>query len=381
MISKKNWSHYQNPHFDQIKHERKIKKAIQENLSDMIGEESILISGEKSIKKIPIKYIRQPKIQYAFDSKNQIGMGNGNAKVGDSFSINENNLVGSGSGASDKSGIDWYEIEMNFEEIEESLFDELELPLIEKKELVNQILTESFDFKDVRSHGLQNNIDKKRTLLRNLKRNAMKGNPVFGQITKEDIVYKSWVENVKELGNAVIFALMDISGSMGVFEKSVARNFYFLVKRFLETKYKQVEIIYIGHHSEAKVLTEDQFFLKGEAGGTICSSAYRLMNEIIQEKYPPESYNIFGFHVSDGDNLSTDNPACKRLIEKLCKDIVMFGYVEINPNQRPSTLNNVYKELKSLDNLQQVQIVEKNQDIYQALKLFFSKNKQRGSSK
>lgn len=60
-------------------------------------------------------------------------MGNGNAKVGDSFSINENNLVGSGSGASDKSGIDWYEIEMNFEEIEESLFDELELPLIEKK--------------------------------------------------------------------------------------------------------------------------------------------------------------------------------------------------------------------------------------------------------
>lgn len=97
------------------------------------------------------------------------------------------------------------------------------------------------------------------------------------------------------------------------------------------------------------------------------------MNEIIQEKYPPESYNIFGFHVSDGDNLSTDNPACKRLIEKLCKDIVMFGYVEINPNQRPSTLNNVYKELKSLDNLQQVQIVEKNQDIYQALKLFFPK--------
>lgn len=90
----------------------------------------------------------------------------------------------------------------------------------------------------------------------------MKGNPVFGQITKEDIVYKSWVENVKELGNAVIFALMDISGSMGVFEKSVARNFYFLVKRFLETKYKQVEIIYIGHHSEAKVLTEDQFFSK-----------------------------------------------------------------------------------------------------------------------
>ncbi|MDE3839570.1 hypothetical protein C0966_09395 [Bacillus methanolicus] len=133
MISKKSWSHYQNPYFDQIKHERKIKKAIQENLSDMIGEESILISGEKSIKKIPIKYIQQPKIQYAFDTKNQIGMGNGNAKVRDSFSINENNHAGSGSGASDKSGIDWYEIEMNFEEIEESLFDELELPLIEKK--------------------------------------------------------------------------------------------------------------------------------------------------------------------------------------------------------------------------------------------------------
>ena len=82
--------------------------------------------------------------------------------------------------------------------------------------------------------------------------------------------------------------------------------------RFLRTKYETVEIEFIAHHTEAKVVTEEEFFSKGESGGTICSSAYLKALELIEEKYNPARYNIYPFHFSDGENMTTDNEKCIR---------------------------------------------------------------------
>ena len=99
--------------------------------------------------------------------------------------------------------------------------------------------------------------------------------------------------------NAVVIAMMDVSGSMGEFKKYIARSFYFWMVRFLKTKYDNVKIVFISHHTEAKEVTEEQFFTQGESGGTVVSSAYRLALDIIGGAFPGEglehlSVSFFG---------------------------------------------------------------------------------------
>src|SRR5699024_10549966 len=113
-------------------------------------------------------------------------------------------------------------------------------------------------------------------------------------------------------------------------QKYLARSFFFWMIRFLRSKYERVEIEFIAHHTKAKVVSEEDFFSKGESGGTICSSAYLKALELIEEKYPPSQYNIFPFHLSDGDNFSTDNERSLELIYELLKVSNMFGYGEVN---------------------------------------------------
>ena len=245
---------------------------------------------------------------------------------------------GKGKGAGDQAGEDYFEAEVSLMDLEEALFKQLELPNLKRKELQEDII-EDIEFNDIRKTGLMGNIDKKRTMMSAFKRNAMKGKPKFHPIYQEDLKFKTWNEIVKPDSKAVVLAMMDTSGSMGIWEKYMARSFFFWMTRFLRSRYETVEIEFIAHHTEAKVVTEEEFFSKGESGGTICSSAYRKALEIIEEKYQPNQFNIYPFHFSDGDNLTSDNARCVKLVEELMKVSSMFGYGEVNQYNRHSTLN------------------------------------------
>src|SRR5699024_12853197 len=144
---------------------------------------------------------------------------------------------------------------------------------------------------------------------------------------------------------AVIIAMMDTSGSMGAFEKKLSRSFFFWMNRFLRNKYNEVEIVFIAHHTEAKIVTEDDFFHKAESGGTICSSAYKTALELIDTKFPTDDYNVYPFHFSDGDKLASDNKTCLSLVNELMQRSVLFGYGEVNHYRRYSTFMNSYHSM------------------------------------
>ena len=173
---------------------------------------------------------------------------------------------------------------------------------------------------------------------------------------------------------SVVLAFMDMSGSMGRWEKFMARSFFFWMTYFLRSKYETVDIEFIAHHTEAKVVSEEDFFSKGESGGTICSSAYRKALEVIDEKYSPDRYNIYPFHFSDGDNLTSDNPRCVALVEELMDISSMFGYGEVNRYSRTSTLMSAYKNID--DKRFRHYILREKEDVYQALKWFFQKEEE-----
>lgn len=373
IVSEENWSLHRKGYQDQQRHVEKVREAVKNNLPDLISEESIILSDGRRVVKIPIRSLDEYKIRYNYDKTKHVGQGDGDSQVGDVIAREPGGDTG-GSGqdgsAGDQPGEDYYETEVSMMELEEMLFKELELPDLEEKEEDN-VTVEATEFNDIRKTGLMGNIDKKRTILSAFKRNAMEGRPGINPILRDDLRFKTWNDIEKPESKAVVLAMMDTSGSMGVWEKFIARSFFFWMTRFLRSKYELVDIEFIAHHTEAKVVSEEDFFQKGESGGTICSSAYRKALELIQEKYSPYRYNIYPFHFSDGDNLTSDNNRCLKLVEELMDVSNMFGYGEINPYNRRSTLMSAYR---NIDNRKfRYFILKQKKDVYYAMKHFFRK--------
>ena len=373
VVSQENWSLHRKGHQDQQRHMEKVKEAIQNNLPDLISEENIIMSNGREVIKIPIRSLDEYKIRYNYDSSKHVGQGNGDSQVGDVIakgSGDEQGNAGQGKQAGDQAGQDYYEAEISIAEIEQELFNQMELPNLEEKEQA-EITTEHITFNDIRKKGLMGNIDKKRTIMTAIKRNAMKGKAEIMPIHQDDLRFKTWDQVVKPESKAVVLAMMDTSGSMGKFEKYCARSFFFWMTRFLRSQYETVEIEFIAHHTEAKVVTEEAFFSKGESGGTICSSAYTKALELIRDKYSPTRYNIYPVHFSDGENMTSDNARCIQLVNELISVSSIFGYGEVNAHSRYSTLMNTYKNIENPKF--RYYVLKENQDVYEALKRIFTK--------
>ena len=370
VVSKEDWSLHRKGYQDQVRHQEKVKEMIKQNLPDLITEESIVMSDGKQIIKVPIRSLDEYRFIYNFQKQKHVGQGDGDSQVGDVLGRDPAQKPGQGEKAGDQPGHDIMEAEVSMEDLENMLFDEMELPFMKPKEQ-QDVETESITFNDIRKKGMQSNIDKKRTILENLRRNATSGTPGIHHISPDDLRYKTWEEIVVPHSSAVIIAMMDTSGSMGSFEKYCARSFFFWMTRFLRRQYEKVDIVFLAHHTEAKEVSEEDFFTRGESGGTICSSAYQKALEIIDRRYPPSKYNIYPFHFSDGDNLTSDNERCVRLIGELLKVSNMFGYGEVNQYNRSSTLMSAYRNIK-MEQFMYYVIKEKG-EVYQALRTFFHK--------
>ncbi|MBB6451805.1 hypothetical protein HNQ94_000226 [Salirhabdus euzebyi] len=371
IISEEDWSLHQKGHDDQKRHQQKVKEAMKQKLPDLITEENIIMSKGKDVVKIPVRSLNEYKIKYNYDKNQHVGQGKGDSKVGDVVAKDGNaQQKGTGSKPGDQPGEDYYETEVSFEELEEEFFQQLELPNLQEKEK-DQIIHTDTEFRDLRKTGLTGNIDKKRTLKEALKRNAQEGKASFLPIYPDDLRYKTWEDIEKPDSRAVVLAIMDTSGSMGMWEKYMARSFFFWTTRFLRKNYDTVEIEFIAHHTEAKVVNEDEFFSKGESGGTICSSAYRKALELIDQKYDPARYNIYPIHFSDGDNLTSDNKNCVALVNELMKKSSLFGYGEVNQYNRHSTLMSAYHSIK--DEKFKYYVLKKKSDVFYAMKEFFKK--------
>ncbi|GAE25749.1 hypothetical protein JCM9140_1758 [Halalkalibacter wakoensis JCM 9140] len=378
VVSQENWSLHRKGYQDQRRHQEKVQEAIKKNLPDLVSEENIVMSNGRDVIRIPIRSLDEYKIRYNYDKNKHVGQGEGESKVGDVVARDPNAKQqqqgpGKGSKPGDQAGEDYSEAEVSIMELQEMLFAELELPNLQKKE-EDEIVIEDIDFNDIRKKGLMGNIDKRRTILSAIKRNALEGRPGLNPIYNDDLRFKTWNEVTKPESKAVVIAMMDTSGSMGRWEKYMARSFFFWMTRFLRTKYETVDIEFIAHHTEAKIVSEEDFFSKGESGGTICSSAYRKALEVIDSKYDPKRYNIYPFHFSDGDNLTSDNARCLKLVEQLMDVSSMFGYGEVNQYSRHSTLMSAYK---NIDDIRfRHHILKEKGDVYHAMKTFFKKEEE-----
>lgn len=370
-ISQHDWSLHRKGAIDQERHKQKIREAVKKNLADIVSEESIILSDGQRVIKVPIRSLEEYRFRYDPGRQQHGGQGSGTSKVGDVVAADPKPGHGQRGQAGDEPGVDYYEAEVSVDELAELIFADLGLPFLEEKKLA-EMESEAVRFTDVRRSGPLANLDKKRTVLENLKRNAARGDPKFQGIKNEDLRYRVWEPTIKYQSNAVVIAMMDVSGSMGEFEKYIARSFYFWMVRFLRSKYTNVRIVFISHHTEAREVTEEEFFTRGESGGTQVSSAYELALQIIAARYNPDDWNIYPFHFSDGDNLPWDNERCVNLVQQLMQQCNIFGYGEIREGhyRSPSTLMSAYNKIEDRKFIA-VTISDKAQ-VYPALRRFFA---------
>ncbi|PTQ90139.1 YeaH/YhbH family protein [Agitococcus lubricus] len=189
-----------------------------------------------------------------------------------------------------------------------------------------------------------------------------------------DLRYNHHIKVAKPTAQAVMFCVMDVSGSMSQVTKDMAKRFFLLLYLFLKRNYDKIEVVFIRHHTSAKEVDEQEFFYSRETGGTIVSSALKLMNDIIQTRYPPEEWNIYGAQASDGDNWSDDSPLCQQiLIEQIIPAVQYFSYIEITPRQHQA-LWLAYEEVQAAypEQFALQQIIEAS-DIYPVFRELFAR--------
>jgi sporulation protein YhbH len=345
-----------------------VRRAIREHLSDIVSEESIIVSEENRVVRIPVRAIREYRFRFDQGRRKQVGHGGSGVEIGDTVAGGCPPGL-SGRGAGTEPGIDYFEAEVTLDELSGLMFEDLHLPNLRDKP-GRQPVAESVDYSDVRKKGPAGNLDRRRTIKEAFRSNSLKGRPGLQRFTPDDLRYRTWNPIRRPESAAVVLAMMDTSGSMGPFEKYVARTFFFWMVRFLKTRYSNVEVVFLAHHTEARETTQDEFFSRGESGGTRCSSVYRLALDIVAERYSPRQYNVYAFHFSDGDNISSDNELCAVLATQLVGVSNLVGYGEIEgPYYYTSTLRSAFKKIA--DPRFVMVVLRDKGEVYGALRTFF----------
>ena len=375
--------------WDRKRHRQLVEESIKKNLGDIIAEESIIGQSKDKKIKIPIKGIKEYQFIYG---KNTGGTGTGTGGE------QKGQVLGKASGQQEAGlgqpgndpGEDVYETEVTIEELTNYLFEDLQLPDIERKKFA--LIESEYKFKrsGFQRKGISPRLNKKRSTIQKLKRTQMnKRDPQDSEVEpipdripfhEDDLRYSRIKKDVRKHSNAIIICIMDTSGSMDQTKKYLARSFYFLLYQFVRWKYEHVEVAFIAHTTEAHEVNEDDFFHRGETGGTYISSGYTKALEIIEQRYNPSIWNIYAFHCSDGDNWSEDNSKAVDLAKQLCNISNLFGYCEINTNKMyGSSISKEYEKHLNLDNFVIVTMNSKA-DIWPAFRKILDKESTPGGN-
>jgi len=395
---------------------RRYRSQIKKAVAESISKRSVTDTESSENISIPSRDIKEPIFhQGRGGDRDRVLPGNDQFSPGDKIKRPQGGGQGSGQGQASDSGEgqDDFSFSISMDEYLNLLFDDLELPNLQKTELQTETEYETYRA-GFRAEGIPTNIDivrslrgamarrialtagKKRKLkqleadLEELEQQQPYDEALHAELLAQidelkykinrvpfidtfDLRFRNFDKRPLPSSNAVMFCLMDVSGSMDQATKEMAKRFYILLYQFLTRSYDNIEVVYIRHHTQAKEVDEQEFFYSQETGGTIVSSALFLMDEIVKERYPPSQWNIYAAQASDGDNWADDSPKCGKLLrERLLKYTRYYSYIEIT-NRSHQTLWHEYDSIdKEYDNFA-MKNIKQAADIYPIFREFFKK--------
>lgn len=394
---------------------KRIEGQIKKALPDIVKNTNVKdLTSSKERVNIPVKGINEPQFTYDKETgdKKHVHPGNKEYTEGDLIKKpkgGDGKGSGQGKGSNDPNVTeDDFTVSISREEFLDYFFSDLELPDMVKKHL-NSIV----DFKQKRAgysnYGNPSRLNVTRSYKNSMARRMAIG-LYFDKKIKEieeklkldladderikleaeldklkkmklsvsfmeevDLQYNNFEKVAVPVTSAVMFCVMDVSGSMGEKEKDIAKRFFMLLYMFLTKQYEKIEMVFIRHHTTAKEVTEDEFFNSRESGGTVVVSALELMAKIIKERYT-DGWNIYAAQASDGDVWDkSDASDCYKILDvDILNRIQYMIYIEICRNN-PGDLWNNYKVLSDKRKNFEIGKINEVGEIWKVFQDFFKK--------
>lgn len=413
---------------------RRARRQIREAVDKAVSERDVADAGQGGKISIPSKGISEPRFRHSRSGGNHERVFPGNEEYVPGDKIPKPPQGDAGGGGKDASeggeGADEFVFALSRSEFLDILFEDLELP-----DLIKSTLKETKAVRPQRAgysnYGTTQNLNVLRTMRNSIGRRVVLNRPTSTAIldlqnewdelkAKDqldaaqqqrllalwteieelkrrqravpfidpvDIRYNRYDPKPEPKTKAVMFCLMDVSGSMGQHEKDLAKRFFVLLHLFLQRKYQHVELVFIRHTHVAQEVDEQTFFYSQESGGTKVSTALVEMQEVIRQRFPVSDWNIYAAQASDGDNIANDTGLCVELLENELLPLCQFyAYVEILTEQEVSryagTSNGkeLWRGYRAVDEQWSkfsMKHIAKRSDIYPVFRELFAKNDKR----
>jgi uncharacterized sporulation protein YeaH/YhbH (DUF444 family) len=350
---------------------RRAKSQIRKAVHESAGSRSIKDADEGGEVVLPAQGVHEPSFRRSGTGgiRDHLLPGNKEYIAGDTIQRPPGGGGGSGSeGSPDGEGEDDFRFALSREEFVDLFLEDLELPDLAKRRVVNadalvyhragysvsgspanlalnrtvrNSLSRRIALRRPKPEELQalrdqiealdgpedepKRIELQEELARKLRRTG-----IIPYIDPLDVRYRRFEAHPKPVAQAVMFCLMDVSGSMTEHMKDLAKRFYVLLYIFLKRRYKNVEVVFIRHTHQASEVDEETFFNSPETGGTVVSTALEEMQRVIEERYSPDNWNIYAAQASDGDNTASDNDKTAALLTRvLLPACQYYAYLEV----------------------------------------------------
>jgi uncharacterized protein len=360
---------------DWLRHNDKLRESVRERLPELItGPDIITRPGDRRVQ-VPVRFMEHYRFRLRSRQEGEggEGVGQGDVKAGDVLGRRKEEGQGeAGSEGGGGGGGLEYVFELNVDDIVEWIWEELQLPDLKPKtagkQLDEDMVREGWDRRGPRAR-----LDRRRTLREAIKRRAAEGADARS-FTDDDLRYRQIARRYRPSTRAVILFLLDVSASMTEARRKLAKSFFFWALHGLRRQYGEVETVFIAHTNEAWEFTEEEFFQITATGGTVGSSAFRLAQGILADRYDESQFNTYVFYASDGDNFGDDRQRAMDALTALAERANFMGFVETPQNfleSGRSETGRLFSALRARDYPVDTYTVHEHEQIWEAIRAFF----------
>jgi uncharacterized sporulation protein YeaH/YhbH (DUF444 family) len=355
---------------DWLRHDEKVRESVRENLPQIVAGADVINDTAKTVR-VPVRMLEHYHFRLRRPEEQQ-GAGQGTAKPGD---VLQGPTRQRGAGEKGPGGQDDGEVqlmlELKIDDIVDWLWEEMKLPNLKARNGPSDEtdwIREGWDRRGARSR-----LDRRRSFKQLVKRRS---NPNATQtFTDDDLRFRQLARRKQPAIHAVVFFMLDVSGSMSDRDRKLAKSFFFWVVQGLRREYRSMETVFVAHTTEAWEFTEPEFFQVSGTGGTVASTGFTKVREIMDERYNPGRCNIYLFYASDGDNSMGDNVLARDTLRSISQDACYTGYVEVSSGlsrQLATETGRLYAELASSGMAAGSYALNDYDDVWGAVRHFFT---------
>jgi uncharacterized sporulation protein YeaH/YhbH (DUF444 family) len=355
---------------DWLRHDEKVRESVREHLPQIVAGADVINDSAKTVR-VPVRMLEHYHFRLRKPEEQQ-GAGQGAAKPGDVLQGPQRQR---GAGEKGPGGQDDGEVqlmlELKIDDIVDWLWEEMQLPNLKARvgpSDETDWVREGWD-----KRGARSRLDRRRSFKEMVKRRSQPGaTPSF---TDEDLRFRQLTRRKQPAMHAVVFFMLDVSGSMSDRDRKLAKSFFFWVVQGLRREYRSLETVFVAHTTEAWEFSEPEFFQVSGTGGTVASTGLNKVREIIDERYNPARSNIYLFYASDGDNSASDVEEARASLKAVAESACYTGYVEVSSGlarQLATETGRLYAELDASGFAAGSYALNDYDDIWNAVKHFFT---------